>query len=94
MNWKINQIIKGKKIYSRLQRMSYNHRIYISQHPAIGDAYLMGSYLKTRLNRQDILTLLPSKFLNIIASNKSEKLNPHTPLNSKAIPVNLIIFVV
>lgn len=60
MNWKINQIIKGKKIYSRLQRMSYNHRIYISQHPAIGDAYLMGSYLKNRLNRQDILTCIGS----------------------------------
>ena len=40
--------------------MSYNHRIYISQHPAIGDAYLMGSYLKTRLNRQDILTCIGS----------------------------------
>lgn len=50
------QIEKGRHIYRKLKR-EYKV-IYISQHKAIGDAYLIGSYLKNYIKENDVLTYI------------------------------------
>ena len=56
----IKKLFEGRKIYKELRRKSNNYRIYISQHPAIGDAYVIGSYLKNYFTEGDILTYIGS----------------------------------
>ncbi len=50
------QIEKGRHIYRKLKR-KYKV-VYISQHKAIGDAYLIGSYLKNCISQKDVLTYI------------------------------------
>ncbi len=54
----IKKLFEGRQIYKELRRKSNNYSIYISQHPAIGDAFVIGSYLKNYFTEGDILTYI------------------------------------
>lgn len=54
----IDQIIEGEKIYNGLKTKCHKHVMYISQHPAIGDAYLVASYLKVFIQKKDVVTFI------------------------------------
>ena len=50
----IGDVWSGRIIYRKLKRRIHrSEKIYISQHPAIGDAFLIGSYLKRIISEKN-----------------------------------------
>lgn len=70
----IDDIVEGKKIYNRLKMKCHKHVMYISQHPAIGDAYLVASYLKIFIQKKDVVTFIGQASKKVYELYKFENL--------------------